>query len=250
MAEEGIDAILDDIPDEDETQETVEVAEVVEEVVEEVTQEEIEETESQVAKLFETDHSGQTVPLDKHTALRKRAQGAEAERDALKQQLAQKPTDDTSALDELNALANVEDEEYIEGKQLKEVVSKLPNAIAQIAQKTTQDAIGRIASQNMANKAASDEASFKKDHPDYDAKVAFAAQRQLLTQADLQEVFSSGNIAEAYYNKANAAIEAEKVALGIPSSPSTKEKPSNEPVDDEEFASEEDAFDFMIDQGS
>jgi hypothetical protein len=228
---QGIDDLLDDIPENEEVvEETVQETEQPETPVEagkipvetetEVADKQIEETESQVAKLFEPkEHLKETAPVSEVVKQRKLKQEAIARAEAAEAKLAQQQTVDTQPLDELTGLLAGDDDEVIEKKDLRKVVEKLPQTIAQIATQTTNQALTEVQTRNIAAKAQADEVAFRKDHQDYDAKVAFVAQRKLLNNEDLQEIFASPNIAEAYYAKANAAIEAEKTILGMPSQP-------------------------------
>jgi hypothetical protein len=253
---QGIDDLLDEVPEETTAEETPEQVETPVETpaeetpAEETTEtaaEEVEETESQVAKLFDVDHSGQTVPVDKHAKLRKRAQEAEARAAAAEAKLAQNV--DTAPLDELSSLIEGEDDEVIEKKDLKKIVEKLPQTIAQIATKTTNQALTNVQLQNMAARAKADEVAFKKEHPDYDAKVSVAMRQRLLTDDELREVGASDNIAEAMYNKSKAAIEQLATAIGITQQPTTEEKPptGNEtPVNDDEPLDDEAGFEMFM----
>jgi hypothetical protein len=252
-AAQGIDDLLDDIPEEEVVEEQVEEkpAEAEEKPAEEVKEEPVEEvTESQVEKLFDQEEKpgylkqGHKVELEDHIKLRKRAQAAEAklaEYEALNQPV------DTGVLDEITALLDG-DEEYAEKEALRTAFKKLPKVIAQIAQKTTTEALTNVQVQNIAAKAKADEAAFKKDNPDYDTIVGFAARHKLLTNDELKEVFASGNIAESYYAKAKAAVEAERAALGIPSKPTTNEKPptGDEPIEDGDFENDDEAFEAFM----
>jgi hypothetical protein len=258
-AQQGIDDLLDDIPDEEVVEEQpVEGDSTAEASQEEAPQQETETpteevTESQVEKLFEKPEKpeymqGKKVELEDHIKLRKRAQAAEAKLAEL--QAAQAPVD-TGVLDEISALLDG-DEEYAEKDALRKAFNKLPKVIAQIAQKTTSEALGNVQMQNIAAKAKADEAAFKKDNPDYDTIVGFAARHKLLSQDELKEVFTSGNIAETYYTKAKAAVQAERDALGIaPSKPTTEiDNPPDGPVDDAGFDNDDEAFDAFLTGGS
>jgi hypothetical protein len=255
MANEEMDELIADVPDENEpVEEVVEEtpAETTEEqppAEEEVTEEEVKETESQVEKLFEVDHSGKTVPLDKHTKLRERAQKAEAERDAL---LEQQGKVDTAPLDELSKLVNeTDDGEYVDKDTLKKVVEKLPNTIAQIAAKTTTEALGNVQMQNIAAKARADEVEFKKNNPDYDTIVGFAARHKLLDTNELKEIFSSDNIAETYYAKAKAAVDMERAALGVQTSQPqpNNQQPTGTPAADEQPLDDDAGFEMFMGGG-
>jgi hypothetical protein len=255
-AAQGIDDLLDDVPEEVVEEQPVEEAPVEtpaeEKPAEEVTEEEVVETESQVEKLFEKpDHLGEMAPVSEVVKQRKLKQEAIARAEAAEAQLAQKV--DLSAIDELSKLASGNEDEYVDPKTLKAVVDKLPAAIAQIAQKTTNEALGNVQMQGIAAKAKADEAAFKKENPDYDTIVGFAARHKLLSQEELKEVFASGNIAETYYTKAKAAVEMERAALGVaPSKPTTEiDNPPDGPVvDGEGFDNDDEAFDAFMTGGS
>lgn len=258
---QGIDGILADIPDE-EPQQVEEVAAeqpaaepATEPAAEQpaaeepaATQEEVEAAESQVAKLFpkmtEVDHTGGTVPVDKHIALRKRAQAAEARAAALEAKQANVNVD---ALSDLAALVEDSEEEYVDKETLKKVVSNLPDAINNIAQQTVNQTLQNVNTTHIQNKAASDEIVARKAHTDYDAVTEYVTSRNLLTDADRQTIFQSPNIAEAYYEIATAKINQEKQILGVaqpqtPSQPTNNDQPTgqdpsltgdDEPLDDE-----------------
>lgn len=276
MANEELDALVDDIPDEnqpatdepaqaDATETPAEETPAEEAPAEETqpepetTPEEDAETESQVAKLFSTpddgiDHSGKTVPLEKHVALRQRAQTAEAEAAALK---AQQAAVNTDALSELNALVDGDDDDaYVDKDALKKVVNKLPDIINAAAQKTVQQTLQQVSAQSTMAKADADEKAFRAKTPDYDAITELVSRRNLLTPQDRVEIFGSPNIAEALYNKAKAAVELEKKALGIaPSAPpkaDTNEPEGNqtEIADDEGFQDDNEAFAAFMSGGS
>jgi hypothetical protein len=256
MANEELDKLIEDVPEDNEP-----VEEVVEETPaeekpaekpeEEVTAEEVKETESQVEKLFEKpekkDHLKGTVPVEDHVKLRQRAQAAEAK---LAQYEATQQPVESAVLDEISELLSGDDE-YAEKAKLREAFNKLPKVIAQIANKTTSEALGNVQMQNIAAKARADEATFKKDNPDYDTIVGFAARHKLLSTDELKEIFASDNIAETYYNKAKAAVEMERTALlGNPPSKPTTENNQQPTGDDTEFKDDDEAFDYMLSAGS
>ncbi len=259
---QGIDDLLDDIPEGDEqvTDEVQTEQPAAEETTTEETEETVEtteETESQVAKLFdkqEVDHSGKTVPLEKHTELRKRAQAAEAEAAALK---AQQVNADTDVLAELSGLVEGDDDEYIDKQKLKEVIGKLPDLITHVAQTSVRETLNRAATQNVQAKASTDEVAFRKDHADYDKVTNFVMSRNLLTNEERQKVFSSPNIAEAYYNLGVQKIKQEQEILGVaqtsqPSNSNNNNQPTGgDPIDDgSEFENDDEAFNAMIDPSS
>jgi hypothetical protein len=245
---QGIDDLLDDIDETPETeqpeatQETDTPAETQPETpvateteAQTPETESLEETESQVAKLFpqkEVDHSGQTVPLDKHTALRKRAQIAEARAAELEAQTANAPQVG-DVLSELGSLVDGEDDEYVDKQTLKQTLQKLPDAIQHVAQQTVQTTLSKAATQNMNAKAQSDEAAFKKEHADYDQVTGYVFARNLLTDQDRQKLASSSNIAQTYYEISQEKIAAERQILGVaPSQPqtTTTEQPTGQPA--------------------
>jgi hypothetical protein len=252
-AAQGIDDLIDDVPEttEELVEQPAEVAEAAAEPAVVEAEESLEEAESQVAKLFApVDHSGKTVPTEAHAKLRKRAQAAEAKVAELESRSVNVETD---ALAELSGLVEGDDDEDVDKKTLKEVISKLPDVISAVAQKAANDTLNKATMHNVAAKAKSDETAFRKDHADYDKVVDFVAKRQLLTQADLQEVFSSGNIAEAYYKKASAAIKVEREMLGVAQTTTTTDNsPDGQPVidDEEQFENDDDAFDAFMGGGS
>jgi CRISPR/Cas system CSM-associated protein Csm3 (group 7 of RAMP superfamily) len=250
---QGIDDLLDDIPAGEEVVEEVEqpAEETPEqqETTDTETTETVEETESQVAKLFEQpkEHLQQTAPVSEVVKQRKLKQEAIARAEAAEAKLANQQSIDTQPLDELISIADGDDDEVIEKKDLRKLVEKLPGTIAAIAQQTTNKALSNAQIQSMATKAGADEAAFRKDHPDYDAKVKVAIRQKLLTEDDLKEVAASGNIAEAMYNKSKAAIDELAAAMGMtPSKPTTEnvQQPTEttDTVDGEAPLEDDDAF--------
>lgn len=276
MAEEGaaqgIDDLLDDIPEAEPQQPEVtpepeeqpaaepETTPEPEEQPAEPTEEEAQEAESAVAKLFsgtkEVDHSGETVPVDKHIALRKRAQAAEAEAEALR---AQQADVDTSVFNELTELVDSSDDDYVDKTTLKKVVEKLPQGVNNVVKREINKVVQTTTAQNLQNKAKADEATFRKDHEDYDKVTDYAQSRNLVTDAELQDIFRSPNVAEAYYEIAKAKIDQERHILGIaqPSTPSTESKqpPTGQPkvpddnTPDATPLNDDDGFEAFMDGG-
>lgn len=250
---QGIDDLLDDVSEATEqTEEQPAAEETPAETPEEKAAEQAEEpaestaeVESQIEKLFPSgdnvDHSGKTVPVEKHTALRKRARNAEAERDALREQQANV---DTTALNELAELVGGDGDEYIDKAVLKKVVEKLPDAINSIAQANINKVVTETSTKNLIAKAKNDEISFRKEHDDYDNVVDYAKSRGLVSNEELRQVFASGNVAEAYYNLAAEKIAKEREILGVakPSGNETKETPppTGQPASDAAPAAEGD----------
>jgi hypothetical protein len=256
---QGIDDLLDEVPEETTAEETPEQVETpVETPAEETPAEEttetaaevVEETESQVAKLFdEKDHLKEMAPVSEVVKQRKLKQEAIAKAEALKSELEKSRDIGSQTLEELTGLLQGEDDEYIEKKDLKKVVENLPKAIAVIAAETANQALANEKTNTLMSKAKSDEAVFKKDHADYDTIVGYVSQRKLLTTDQLAEIFASDNVAEAYYKKASEVLEAERKALGITRQPTTEEKPptGNEtPVNDDEPLDDEAGFEMFM----
>jgi hypothetical protein len=275
---QGIDAILDNLP-EDETPAAVAVPEATTEaVVEETTHpeteattteeptkpdeqepaESLEEAESQVAKLFDTpakvDHSGGTVPVDKHIALRKRAQDAEARAEALEAKQANVDTGD--ALAELAELAEGGDDEYVDVAKLKQVLERLPNAINSIAQANINKVVQQANAQSLMSKIGTDETAFRKEHADYDAVTSYVSDRNLLTDDERRSVLAAPNTAEAMYKLSTEKIAKEREILGITTSETVQPKIENQPdgqpatVVDNAIPSEEEAHQYFLNPNS
>ena len=264
---QGIGDILDQIDDETPAAEAT-TEEVVEETMQPETEatatdeptkpaieqepaESIEEAESQVAKLFdkaEVDHSGQTVPVEKHAALRKRAQDAEARADAAEAKQVNVDTGD--ALAELASLAEGGDDEYVDVAKLKQIIEKLPGAINSIAQANIDKVVQQASTQNLMQKIKTDEVAFRKDNADYQSITDFALTRNLISDAEKQAVFASPNAAEAMYKLANEKIAQERQILGVPSTaqPTTEKQPEGQPVTetDSEPLSDEEASKYFL----
>jgi hypothetical protein len=244
----SINDLLDDIPEDGqiEPQEQIQEPAPVETpaVEPEVTQEEVKEVESQVAKLFApVDHSGGTVPVNKHVELRKRAQAAEKRVKEL--ETSQSNVTPNDVLAELNGLVSGEEDGIVEVGQVKKILEKLPDVINNIATNKINETVTNIGNQNFQIKAKLDEEAIRATTKDYDTTVDLALKMNLISDAEFEDCKQTANMPAAIYKVAQEKVNGLRSTLGVSVPASTtvnNNTPTAELVDEEAFENDEEAF--------
>ncbi len=148
------------------------------------------------------------VPLSELIKVRKRAQDAEAKLEMLQQQKAPEVPD-------------IDDEDYITGAQMKQVL----NAQLSYIQQQQKAETVRMQLETAVEKSLRSEAEFQKSTPDYLAVTTAAKSLNLVTGEDFKTVlFASDNPAKAYYDLCQQKLNAVRSVLGVPVG--NKSKPS------------------------
>jgi hypothetical protein len=245
----NIDDLLDDIPEDGQIEPQEQIQEPVPvdtpDAEPEATQEEAVVLESQVAKLFApVDHSGGTVPVNKHVELRKRAQAAEKRVEELESKQSNVTPNDVLA--ELNGLVGGEDDGIVEVGQVKKILEKLPDVINNIATNKINETVTNIGNQNFQAKAKLDEEAIRATTKDYDSTVDLALKMNLISDAEFEACKQTANMPAAIYKVAQEKVNGLRSTLGVSVPASTtvnNNTPTAEPVaDDEAFENDEDAF--------
>lgn len=185
----------------------------------------------------------QLVPAYVVQQLRAERRQLREENAALKQQQQQKPAEDAN-------LPDVDDEDYITGAQLKQILAAQQQAIA----RKIENDRAKAQIEDVARKSIVSEAEFKKQTADYDVVTTTVNSLNLITQAERKTILFSSNPAKTYYDICQQKLNSIKTVLGV----QTQSKPPVNNVNkkdvvqkqpaviDENETSDEDVFESLF----
>jgi len=188
----------------------------------------------------ETDN--RRVPLEQVIKLRKRAQAAEAERDALKEKITQPAAENA----ETDPLKDLDDNDYLTAGQVKKLLETNTSRIQKTAKAEAERSAQLARAERIIERSIISEKEFKTKTEDYDKITKVASELKLFTDADRQKIFDSENPAQTYYEMAKNKLGTIRSVFGgstdKPKTTKTKSEipnTENENEDDDEKIFEE-----------